>query len=268
MRTAEDSSATQGIAIFLSLVALILSAWNLWSPTVSASELEGPAGVSDKRLLQKMKPRLLSIEKRIIDLESKLTKAKREQDARNRATRGHGKDWEGELTILSARLALLEKHLQAREGSSREKPKTRKSSKPSPIETLELTTLRSRAVNAGLPPFERLEMLRRLRIHMAPKARSTEVIAAFIELARGTEDANIRRAIWTQMKGANDNLLVQALIKSLENDADAGVREQAASTLDDYDDQADVRVALEHAKRFDKSAKVRQQAKNSLQRKQ
>ncbi len=96
------------------------------------------------------------------------------------------------------------------------------------------------------------------------EALSGPAAIAAAQLAIYSDDSRVRAGAWSMMAGVDDPYLVQPLLHSLANDADAGVRRVAAETLKGFLDEPGVREALEYARDYDASERVRNEIRFSM----
>ncbi len=127
----------------------------------------------------------------------------------------------------------------------------------------EIPELQRTAIDASAPVADRMHALRRLR--GTSDGRSREVVIALAELARTTDDSDVRADIFRQLDGVAFMELRQPLLDALQSDADRKVREEAAETLEGYLDDPSVRAALELAAENDANRDVREQAAETLE---
>lgn len=88
------------------------------------------------------------------------------------------------------------------------------------------------AIDRSRTDSERVAALDVLRT--IPDARTHEVVAAMLDVLRSSKDVAVRRGAIHGLHGTKDPALVEPLIDALERDEDAGMREVAASDLDDF----------------------------------
>jgi HEAT repeat protein/TolB-like protein len=129
-------------------------------------------------------------------------------------------------------------------------------------------------LDASLGDNERLEALREvwpLVGNAGPEYRdkrnealSGAAAIAAAQLAIYSDDSGVRARVWSMMAGVDDPYLVQPLLHSLANDADEGVRRVAAETLKGFLDEPGVREALEYARDYDASERVRSEIRFSV----
>lgn len=199
---------------------------------VDASELRNTREAADSQALTALRKQITSLDKRLRVLEKGANEDKRGRAERQRQTaRGE----------------------RALEASIREDPSG-----------AALEKVRAQAmVNAG-DAEQRLAALRALR--GVNGGRNEAVVASMIQLARTSQDGEVRADIWRQMSGARDAQLIAPMIQALRNDSHVSAREEAAETLGDFRDRPDVRAALEYASKHDKDEGVRDQSLRSLGR--
>jgi len=102
-------------------------------------------------------------------------------------------------------------------------------------------------LDASRADRERAAALQKLMGNGPPGQRSSfdkEVVAAAAGIARRSEDAQVRNAIWGLLRDVDDASLVQPLLQALVHDADPKVRYQVALDLHTFLDQPGVREAL------------------------
>jgi HEAT repeat protein len=129
-------------------------------------------------------------------------------------------------------------------------------------------------LDASLGDNERLDALREvwpLVRNAGPEFRdrrnealSGPAAIAAAQLAIYSDDFRVRAYAWSMMAGVDDPYLVQPLLHSLANDADEGVRRVAAETLKGFLDEPGVREALEYARDYDASERVRNEIHFSM----
>jgi HEAT repeat protein len=98
---------------------------------------------------------------------------------------------------------------------------------------------------------------------MEPELRA-QVVLEILGWLEGVQDPATRTFIVRNLHGVKSPEIKAPLLELLERDADATVREEAAETLDDYLDDAQVRAALEQAAATDAEPSVRKQAAAAL----
>jgi len=125
-----------------------------------------------------------------------------------------------------------------------------------PVDSLQNIVLQS-----ALSPQERLEALERLR---REDARSPEVVLSMLDLYATSQDPRIRAEVFEQLDGVNDPAMRDPLIIGLAEDPDARVRRRAASNLQSYASDPDVRAWLEYVAQNDQDAGVRREATRAL----
>jgi hypothetical protein len=91
------------------------------------------------------------------------------------------------------------------------------------------------------------------------------VVAQMVDLGLTSTDPKVRADVWRQADGNQvHQALVPALLRALQSDGDANVREEAAETLENYFDRPEVQQALEHSSRNDLDPRVRRQASQTI----
>lgn len=181
-----------------------------------------------------------ALRKRLAELESRIKRMEATRGASTKSTREQ------------ERRSLLEKTgaFQARNNA-----------KDAPTEA-ETQKMRTTAMNAAQSEEQRLEALGALR--GIEGGRDANVVASMIHLAQTSKNGDTRADIWRQMSRAKDPQLIAPMLHALQTDTHAKAREEAAETLGDFNDRGDVRAALEHASKQDADAGVRRQAAESL----
>lgn len=114
---------------------------------------------------------------------------------------------------------------------------------------------------------ERLDGLRALRgrrLEDGSDARDDDVVLAMVDLAETSEDPEVRADVYRQMSGCTNPHLRAPLLRALDQDANAEVREEAAETLEDFLPDAEVLAALQRALASDPSPRVKAQAAESM----
>ena len=118
-------------------------------------------------------------------------------------------------------------------------------------------------LDTSLSDSERLDALKRLR-YGGVEVRSGAVVIAAVQIAMSSGESRVRAGVWREMAGVDDSYLVQPLLHSLANDADEGVRRVAAETLRGFLDEPGVREALDYARDYDASERVRNEIRFSM----
>jgi len=123
-----------------------------------------------------------------------------------------------------------------------------------------------KATNPNSTPKEKLEALKYLRGNQDElgDARNRDVVLSMIDLIETSKDASTREDVYRQLSGVTEPALRKPLINSLTNDQDAGVREEAAETLEGYLPDPDALAALRYSAQYDASDDVRKQAQKVL----
>ena len=130
------------------------------------------------------------------------------------------------------------------------------------LRAAEVPALQAWLADSSRTEENRLQALRELR-GRGPGARGGVAIQAAVEL-QTSPSASTRADVWRQMSSAREPALVPHLLRSLQNDPSSEVREEAAETLGDYREQAEVERALRVCSEHDADDKVRAQAFRSL----
>jgi hypothetical protein len=138
---------------------------------------------------------------------------------------------------------------------------------PSARDPQEIARLQSVAADPSKLPYERVQALLGLRmseIGGQPGGRSREVVAAMVQLLEASDDPKIRADICRHLHRAVPPEFKDPLMRRMQLDAEAKVREEAAETLGPLKGDPSVKAALEHAAQNDPDLKVRAQALQSL----
>lgn len=126
----------------------------------------------------------------------------------------------------------------------------------------EIPGLQATAMNPSMSAEERVKALSRLR--STREGRTREVAASMLQLLETSEDAGIRADILRQLHRALPPDLKDPVLRRLQLDTEAKVREEAAETLGPLKADPAVKSALEQAAQSDADLKVRAQALQSL----
>lgn len=123
------------------------------------------------------------------------------------------------------------------------------------------------ALDLAASEEKRLEALRSLRgrkLEDGSDARDDDVVLAMVDLAETSEDPDVRADVYRQMSGCSNPHLRGPLLRSLEYDDNARVREEAAETLEDFLPDDEVLAALQRALVSDPAPGVKAQAAESI----
>lgn len=123
-----------------------------------------------------------------------------------------------------------------------------------------------RAQDPAAAEEERLAGLRALRGQRDPAGIDARlyVLDSMLELARTSSKGETRADVWRQLSHVTDARLRQPLLDALAYDEHAKSREEAAETLEDFLPDLGVEAALRAAAENDADAGVRRQAAASL----
>ncbi len=118
-------------------------------------------------------------------------------------------------------------------------------------------------LDPGRSDQEKLRAWGELRSH--PNGWNDAVVATMTHLGLNHADATVRADVWRQADARSTNpAMGQALLRALQADQEAKVREEAAETLENYLDLPGVRDALAYARDRDVDEAVRRQATRTL----
>jgi len=133
-----------------------------------------------------------------------------------------------------------------------------------------LAALRKVALDSTRSTRDRVIATRRLwRIDLdtgMTGARTPEVVDALLALLATEPDTEMRKQICFSVLGAAGPEHKGPVLSALQFDVDAGVRAQAADTLQNLQSEPDVRAALEWASENDEAESVRETAAEMLRR--
>jgi hypothetical protein len=255
------------VAVVLSLVALALVA--LDEPSAVQGPIEPSGGASAAPT-----DRLAELEREVGRLRAELAlrpvpSGTSGEDSRRVVEAAVRLD---ELEEASRRVAELETRLASVEGDviglREQAPVTMTFSTSRPQPEGDVVDWQLRAMDAGATAEERLAALRALRFAEweGGDARTGEVVAAMVDLARTADDAGVRADVWRQLDEVADPAMLDPLLAALANDPDSEVREEAAETLAPFLPNPIVEAALRAAFENDASRDVREQAGESLAR--
>jgi hypothetical protein len=124
----------------------------------------------------------------------------------------------------------------------------------------------ARAEDPTATEAERLQALRLLRGQRdaAGLDARLHVLDSMLELARTSQEGEVRADVWRQLSHVIDRRLRQPLLDTLAYDEHADAREEAAETLEDFLPDVGVEAALRLAAENDADGGVRRQAASSL----
>lgn len=131
----------------------------------------------------------------------------------------------------------------------------------------ELQRAIDRAGDPSATEADRLLALRDLRSQRDPDGIDLRlyVLDSMLELARTSQDGETRADVWRQLSHLTDARLRQPLLDTLAYDQHADAREEAAETLADFLPDVAIEAALRFAAENDVAAGVRRQAASSLE---
>lgn len=175
------------------------------------------------------------------------------------------------LTELSARLTRLEQQVASRQNREQrtaavDAQAPQPQAPPDPAELLRQTAgFQTTILDPRATEQDKLRAWGSLRNREG--AWTDAVVAEMTRIGLSSADPAVRADVWRQADGRSTHpAMAVALLQALQSDAVAGVREEAAETLENYADRPDVQQALRLAREHDPDEKVRRYAQRSLER--
>lgn len=267
-------------AIRLAILALVLSALALGAALLSSPGAPHASEASPRSIgaPADLDQRLAALDERIVAIETAVELLQLRPDAAPSATRQPAEAGSGVSEELQSRIEELERTLANQEGEREARSEEalralretlgRRGPRDRDEDERSLEEWTNQALDRNSTPEEMLDALGELRgehLEDGTDAR-LPVLPEMIELARLSEDGQVRSDVWRQLSGVTDPSLLGPLLDALANDPYADAREEAAETLEDFLPDGTVESALRHAMEHDVDPGVREQAAESLAR--
>lgn len=257
------SAAPALIALLVAVIALAVALFRAPEPPILAQAPVTAGASAEEALVQ----RIASLEAEVAKLGGEIAVLR----SSSPGTRETMATAEVDAEALAAEVAQLERQL-AEQRSTRRATTTPANVSVREAEVLDAGPKKGiedwvRRVKSGaLTEEEMLTALRSLR--GARSSNGTDprlgVLPEMIRLAESSQDESARADVWRQLSGVTDPSLLQPLLRALQSDPSAKVREEAAETLGDFLPDANARDALQFAAENDASPDVRAQCYESL----
>ncbi len=210
-----------------------------------------------------------AVDERFRELEARLTRLSmvKPNDSPRMQARQPGEK-ESDSTAVDARLAALEEDLKARQAEARQRL-TIADQNAALLGNIVVRRTRmseedaqSNILDASKSDSEKVAAWAVLR---SAETWDDSVVSEMIAIGENSTDPEIREDVWRQADArASSPLLVAPLLRALQSDPNAGVRSEAAETLENYLGEPGVRNALIYAAENDSSEDVRKEARGAL----
>jgi hypothetical protein len=113
-----------------------------------------------------------------------------------------------------------------------------------------------------------LSQLRGMQTDDGKDARTHDVVLAMVEIAENSADEESRLDVYRNLHNSDDSAVKDSMVRALQKDASAKVREKVAQDVDCYLDDPLVESALQNAANSDADASVRNRALETLGKKE
>lgn len=260
-------ASARAAGLFWALLLLVAAAAGFagarFAGLLEAPEPPGPVAAqpADPAVLARLDRRLAALEQQAANHVAPAT-----ADAQSREPT-HAREPAFDLSILDKldeRLTAVERQLAALPRLNPPQPEAPRPRDPAQI-ARDLATTQQGILDANSTPEQKLQHWRRLRA--MENAYSDAVVQQMVNLGLTSPDAATRADVWRQADSRSKHpALAVAMIRALQSDTDDDVREEAAESLENYADRADVQQVLTWARDSDKSEGVRRYAARSLER--
>jgi hypothetical protein len=164
---------------------------------------------------------------------------------------------------LLDRLAALEKAVTALQQQADERAAKLKNEKAAPPDLTSALRAATDPRSSELDKLAALKLLRNQQID-GQDARTHDVVLSMIDLAERSLDESTRDAVYRDLHGVDDASLRDSMVRALANDPSAKVRQRAARDINTFLSDAGVVRALQRAADNDADAHVRAQEATTL----